>query len=889
MKILLLILLLVSPLLPQPVTAQITTASIGEHYGLPGRQVVVPLYVKGFADAASIDLSFTYDNNVVSYSSFINTAGLPGLHAHGSEWGVDGVYRVAISWSSLTPAGIEEGILIEVVFDYHGGESDFVFDLSRCEVSTLDDGNLQVVYSDGSIEPSMVGDAEIRLGSKNAVPGNIMIPLTVDFSEVEDGVGSFTFEILYDENSLSFTGIHDPALSEIQVFTFSDPTRLVLDWNNPDIEEGGSVLNGTLLNLGFVYTGGTTQLVLNEINCALGNNMGIDAAGIYHDGVITQFSADAVVQIPDMPNQKPGNVSIPIEVDFSDVEYGVGAFAFYILYDESILNFLQLEDGAALAGININQLSDPTRLVLEWINPEPQTGGSFLDGELAQMRFAYSGGTTLLEFGIHESHIANNEAIEMSAFYHPGEITQDPSTIVGVSLPDVVAPVNASVNVPLSVSNFNIIAAFDLRIVYDPNVVIFDKLDDFHNSVSPAEFEVNATISGELGISWVGGPITIEETGTLFNIVFDYGSGHTALLFDEANSQVSDDAFGEQFVSYNDGSISIDYTSGVSIPHMLGVAGQAVDIPVYATGLENLGAINFEIDFDSNVLSFIEITGLNNALAENGTSNSNVSGSRLFFEWQLDPEEPDGPTIPDDEALFFMRFTLSGGSSPLSFNTTGCAVSQADDHISPVFLSYTDGSISSQNVFTLKVLLQGLYDEASQQMRKARDSDGSSFFDRFAGTVADVITIELHEPGNYGNPVLTHNNVDLNQDGTATVTMPTSGEYYLTVKHRNHLETVSAQPIDFSTTTTYDFSTAASQAYGNNQQILASGVYGLFAGDVGQTGSITIFDRADVIQALSLGRRGYIPEDLDGDGAMTIFDRALVIQALSRGLEAITP
>lgn len=193
--------------------------------------------------------------------------------------------------------------------------------------------------------------------------------------------------------------------------------------------------------------------------------------------------------------------------------------------------------------------------------------------------------------------------------------------------------------------------------------------------------------------------------------------------------------------------------------------------------------------------------------------------------------------------------------------------------------------------FNIRVFLQGFYD-TNGIMNRANDHDGTTASERFPPPVAERIDVEIHTPGYYGQTgyMVVIEGVNLLEDGWATLDLPSEGAYYITIKTRNHVETVSMEPVNFAAETReYDFTVSANKAYGDNQIELEPGIFGMYAGDINQSGSVTIFDRADVIQALSLGQVGYTPEDLDGDGSITIFDRAMVINALSIGREAITP
>jgi hypothetical protein len=170
-------------------------------------------------------------------------------------------------------------------------------------------------------------------------------------------------------------------------------------------------------------------------------------------------------------------------------------------------------------------------------------------------------------------------------------------------------------------------------------------------------------------------------------------------------------------------------------------------------------------------------------------------------------------------------------------------------------------------------------------MNKAQDAGPVN---RFPATIADRITIELHEPGNYGTPVAT-TTANLLQDGTAVAYLPETGSYYLTIKHRNHLETVSAATIDFATATNYNFTTAASQAYGDNMLELEAGVFGIYGGDVNQD---DILSGADLVAATADVRgvvTGYVVTDVNGDGVLSGADLVKITGNVRTVVVAQTP
>ena len=136
----------------------------------------------------------------------------------------------------------------------------------------------------------------------------------------------------------------------------------------------------------------------------------------------------------------------------------------------------------------------------------------------------------------------------------------------------------------------------------------------------------------------------------------------------------------------------------------------------------------------------------------------------------------------------------------------------------------------------LKVYLEGLY-IGNGFMHKAQDEFG----DHFPGNTADQVTVELHNATNYSTIEYTSGPVNLSTTGNSTITgIPAilNGSYYITIRHRNSIETTTAFPVSFTASTiSYDFSTAASQAYGDNMKQMGS-VYAIWGGDVNQDGII---------------------------------------------------
>lgn len=101
----------------------------------------------------------------------------------------------------------------------------------------------------------------------------------------------------------------------------------------------------------------------------------------------------------------------------------------------------------------------------------------------------------------------------------------------------------------------------------------------------------------------------------------------------------------------------------------------------------------------------------------------------------------------------------------------------------------------------------------------------------------------------------------------------TSGSYYISVKSGNLLETWSKNPVQVIKyqTFNYNFTTSASQAYGNNL-ILKNGKYCIYSGDIDKNRIIELSDVLDIFNDVNNFTSGYENSDLNGDGIVDLQD-----------------
>jgi hypothetical protein len=197
----------------------------------------------------------------------------------------------------------------------------------------------------------------------------------------------------------------------------------------------------------------------------------------------------------------------------------------------------------------------------------------------------------------------------------------------------------------------------------------------------------------------------------------------------------------------------------------------------------------------------------------------------------------------------------------------------------------------ANKTLNVTVLLEGLY-AGGGMMNQAWDEFGP----HFPAGIADQVEVELHNAVDYPTIEYSTGLVDLTTGGHIGVNIPAafSGSYWITIKNRNHILTVSANPVSFAgSTIDYDFTTAASQAFGDNQKYeggkASGGYYVIYAGDVNQDGIVDSGDMNAEDNALTAIAFGYLPEDVTGDGFVDSSDMNMVDNNSTAVIMAYTP
>jgi hypothetical protein len=138
----------------------------------------------------------------------------------------------------------------------------------------------------------------------------------------------------------------------------------------------------------------------------------------------------------------------------------------------------------------------------------------------------------------------------------------------------------------------------------------------------------------------------------------------------------------------------------------------------------------------------------------------------------------------------------------------------------------------------------------------------------------DTIRVELRDAATGANVVASASGVIMT-DGTVSLSLPASvvgNDYYIVVNHRNTVQTWSADLVTMAATTSYDFTTAATKAFGDNMIEVETGVFAMYTGDINQDEFIDPFDYPSFELDNVTFASGYLATDLNGDGFIDPFD-----------------
>lgn len=513
---------------------------------------------------------------------------------------------------------------------------------------------------------------QVRIGNVTSGPGEILVPF--EMLNFTQPVNSFTFKITANSSLLQFVEV-------VNRVGFTGPNFQAFQNGNTlsiiyfDIGAGYAP-NGKIFDLKFNYTGAantTLAFIANQQEVTSGINpiANID----YINGIITTTLPipDPVVDIADV-TVAPGAVNVSVEMlNFTN---NVNSFTFNLNLPGALLQYVDLQNiNPALGAGTLQANQTGNTLQIQWFT----NGTGFVpSGTVFQMRFNYVGGfnTDILWLPGSEVTYGPNPVSPIS--FIKGSVTQVPA-VGTVSVGSASVPTGASVSLPVQFNGtgLNNVAAFTLFLQFDQSSLVFA---GFSNPIAP-ELVVNHN-NGLISMAW-NGAATNFNSASIVNLNFVYTGVVPANLQFLPGCEVNNALATPLPVVYQNGTVSpVASTSIMKIADVTGFAGQTISVPVNATDIGTVGALDLIINWNPQqaTLASYNANQLTNWVVNQGAGN-------IYFQWQ----DIAGATV-NNGAVVTLNFVYHGGGTmPVTF-ANGSEVTGTNGL--PKVVSFQHGSVA---------------------------------------------------------------------------------------------------------------------------------------------------------------------------------------------------
>ncbi len=285
------------------------------------------------------------------------------------------------------------------------------------------------------------------------------------------------------------------------------------------------------------------------------------------------------------------------------------------------------------------------------------------------------------------------------------------------------------------------------------------------------------------------------------------------------------------------------------------------------------------LNFTAGTFAPGAVAGLNVVNAK--FSDPSITGSYLNRYWNVTQTGITGFTcnaffnynavdvVGTESSIYNLRVFPSPFSS---FDLSNTSLHQLSANGLTAFGTFTGGpGFITLNLSS--VLLQGLYNNGAT-MKQCRDAVGP----HWPAGIADHINIELHNATSYATVVYSALDVPLSTLGSASLNVPiaNNASYYITIKHRNSLETTTSSAVSFAASTVNQSFGLPSNVYGNNLALSSDGSYMIYGGDVNQDGVVDTRDFIGVDNDSFNFASGYLSTDVNGDGVIDTRDFIII-------------
>ena len=425
----------------------------------------------------------------------------------------------------------------------------------------------------------------------------------------------------------------------------------------------------------------------------------------------------------------------------------------------------------------------------------------------------------------------------------------------------------------------------------------------------------NCVFSENYGV--FGGAISIDssQTLTLSSCVFSHNEGDAeggAVRIGQVGqtqAAIKNCTFVKNVLASGNNGAAICNTSTLELPVV-----NSIFYNNGGFGLPNIGRGTDILDSSNTAIFTKCMLQQSNLVCTNCISTNNTDPK--FIDAINDPKGPDGiwATTDDGLALACNSPALNTGNDAFIDNST--------DIIGRPRIAFTHSDLGAYEKYfdcdnnvslRIKVFLQGPYDATTGLMKDSLRAKGFlptqepytglGFTHKGSGggetvapsvlgltdnnAIVDWLFLELRDGSDSTRVVATRSAllqrdgdvVDL--DGSASVTFSSVpiGNYYVAIRHRNHLpcRTSQAIPLSINAQNSLNFTNGSTPILGKNPLRAVGGVFALYAGDVNRDGQVAYTgsgnDRVAVLRIVGLNTvnneyEGYYAEDANMDGTV---------------------
>ena len=296
-----------------------------------------------------------------------------------------------------------------------------------------------------------------------------------------------------------------------------------------------------------------------------------------------------------------------------------------------------------------------------------------------------------------------------------------------------------------------------------------------------------------------------------------------------------------------------------------------------------------------NITGYIAAADANENVPTAGASNIDQS-AKVNRYWFMSENSAAGSFDSYDITLDFTNTSNTGNTADYivrEFNTTTDNWASTSASVTGTTITATglvnfgDFEVGNAGFITvnLNMFIQGYYLGGGKMSPLLHLLGGT------AGAV-DTVIVELDSASAPYNVAYTTTGI-LQSDGTLACKFPGAAKdnsFYISIKHRNSLETWSAGSLLLALSNSYDFTSGAGQAYGSNMIGLGDGKYGIYSGDITRDGSIDGSDKSSLKGTLPLFKIGsYDVHDINGDGIVDQSDYRLMQNNVPIGVSIQRP